>query len=324
MKTMLDYMKDAWRNAGMDPDMMLDGMITQWKAAGLNPDMMLGQLTSQPAPDMSSLMQAQQAMQSAILDDDNSENDFEDDYKADNPLTEWEGDEIPLSTNSDLENIEDIRAVIFGANLSMLNNTSLNTLTTLVDERTKEDILQMLDAHWNIDNRTSLLETIQWLEDGGHRGYFQKIWQTLQQIPKEEWAISTTKVAAVLAEDGADPEKVKEYTENLLDGLTYLKSLEIINESTMMDCTSWDLARAINLLRWGYDVGFISKDEALKKISKYAKSLTAVYSSWMAVSIGYILGFIMWNGDSYQLNIMLHNHYQLLNDSRSPWQLIDF
>jgi Protein of unknown function (DUF1266) len=322
MKTMLDYMKETWRNAGMDPDMMLDGMITQWKAAGMNPDMMLGQLNSQPALDMSSLMQAQQAMQNAIPDDDNAENDCDD--NSDNPLTEWEGDEIPLSTNSDLENIEDIRAVICGANLSMLNNTSLNTLTTLVDERTKEDILQMLEAHWNIDNRASLLETIQWLEDGGHRGYFQKIWQTLQQIPKEEWAISTTKVATVVAEDGADPESVKEYTENLLEGLTYMKSLEIINESTRMDCTSWDLARAINLLRWGYDVGFISKDEALKKIRKYAQSITTAYNSWMAVSIGYILGFIMWNCDSYQLNIMLHNHYQLLNDSKSPWQLIDF
>jgi len=324
MKTMLDYMKKAWRNAGMDPDMMLDGMITQWKAAGINPDMMLGQLTSQPAPDMDSLMQAQQAMQNTILHGDNSENDFDDNYKLDNPLTKWEDDKIPLSTNSDLENIEDIRAVIFGANLSMLNNTSLNTLTTLVDERTKEDILQMLGAHWNIDNRASLLETIQWLEDGGHRGYFKKIWQTLQQIPKEEWAISTKKVAAFLAEEGADPESVKEYTENLLEGLTYMKSLEIINESTRMDCTSWDLARAINLLRWGYDVGFISRDEALKRINKYAKSLTATYNSWMAVSIGYILGFIMWNCDSYQLNIMIHNHYQLLNDSKSPWQLIDY
>jgi hypothetical protein len=324
MKTMLDYLKETWRNAGMDPGMMLDGMITQWKAAGMNPDMMLGQLNSQPAFDMSDLMQAQQVMQNTILDDDNSENDCDDNCKLNNPLTEWEDEEIPLSSHSDLENIEDIRAVLLGANLSMLNNTSLNTLTTLVDERTKEDILQMLEAHWNIDNRASLLETIQWLEDGGHRGYFQKIWQTLQQIPKEEWAISTTKVASILAEDGADPEKVKEYTKNLLDGLTHLKSLEIINESTSMDCTSWDLARAINLLRWGYDVGFISKDEALKKIRKYPKSITAAYNSWMAVSIGYILRFIMWNCDSYQLNIMLHNHYQLLNDSKSPWQLIDF
>ncbi len=318
---MLDYLKETWRNAGMDPDMMLDGMITQWKAAGINPDMMLGQLNSQPAVDMSDLMQAQQAMQNEIPDDDNSENDC---GELDNPLTEWEGDEIPLSTNSDLKNIEDIRAVICGANLSMLNNTSLNTLTTLVDERTKEDSLQMLEAHWNIDNRASLLKTIQWLEDGGHRGYFQKIWQILQQIPKEEWTISTTKVATFLANDGADPERVKEYTENLLEGLTYLKSLEIISESTRMDCTSWDLARAINLLRWGYDVGFISKDEALNKIRKYAQSITATYDSWMAVSIGYILGFIMWNCDQYQLNIMLHNHYQLLNDSKSPWQLIDF
>lgn len=320
MKTMLDSMMETWKNAGMDAEMMLESMVTQWKAAGINPEMMLTQLKNAPAPDamFSNEMQAAQQEAMASFFDDGE------DFEIPDPLTAWEDDEIPLTNNSDIKEISDIKAIICGANLSLLNGTTLNSLTTLGGDFSKDDIEQMLEAHWDIDSRVSLLETIQWLSDEGHRGYWKKIWACLQAIPRDEWSLSSHKVAYQLSVDGADPETVREYTENLIDGISQISSLGLLENHTSWSCATWDYGRAINLCRWGFDAGFLSKEEALEKIRKFAGKLYTHYNSWSDLSMGYLFGFVMWNSDSYSLNKMLHGHYLLLNESKSPWQLIDW
>lgn len=326
MKTMLDHMMDTWRNAGMDADLMLESTKTQWKAAGMNPDLMLEQLKSQPAPDVDYTQYAQQAQeaQQAMMDAFYGEGDDDEDYELDDPLTDWDEDTIPLSSESDVVDINDLRAILCGANLSMVNQMNLNSLSTLGSHFSKDDILQMLDQDWGINSRVELLETIQWLNDGGHRGHWKKIWACLQQIPSEEWSISSQIVANTLAADGADPETVAEYTENLVDGISNIKALGLLDNFNSWNCITWDYARAINLCRWGFDVGYLKKEEALSKIKGYATEIFSTYHSWEEVSMGYILGFVMWNADSYALNEMLHQHYVLLNNSRSPWQLLDY
>lgn len=319
---MLDSMMETWKNAGMDAEMMLESMVTQWKAAGINPDMMLNQLKNTPSPDALYTQEMKSAQEEALASFFSGEED--DDLDMPDPLTNWEDDSIPLTTNSDTSEISDIKAFACGANLSFLNGSFLNSLTTLHGDSTKDDVEQMLEAHWDIDSRVSLLETIQWLNDEGHRGYWKKIWLSLQKIPREEWSLSSHRVAYELAVDGANPETVKEYTENLIEGISQISSLGLLENHTSWNCATWDYGRAINLCRWGFDVGYLNRDEALEKIRKIAEKLYSQYNSWNDLSMGYLLGFVMWNCDPYSLNKLIHGHYLLLNESKSPWQLIDW
>jgi len=43
---------------------------------------------------------------------------------------------------------------------------------------------------------------------------------------------------------------------------------------------AWDLGRSISLCRWGYNVGFITEDEAWARIFRIARIIQPLYRSW--------------------------------------------
>ncbi|MDR2176588.1 MAG: DUF1266 domain-containing protein, partial [Treponema sp.] len=57
---------------------------------------------------------------------------------------------------------------------------------------------------------------------------------------------------------------------------------------------AWDLGRNIALCRWGYDVGFLSEEEAWEKIMYYAKLIQPLYKSWEEYGYDYYMGRVFW------------------------------
>lgn len=82
---------------------------------------------------------------------------------------------------------------------------------------------------------------------------------------------------------------------------------------------AWDLARAINLVRWGYGAQYLGRDEAWQLIAGIAPRLADRYPSWAAMAQDYLLAHDLWAGHADpKLNLVTQRLLAPAN-LRSPW-----
>jgi hypothetical protein len=85
----------------------------------------------------------------------------------------------------------------------------------------------------------------------------------------------------------------------------------------------WDLGRLINIYRFGFDAGLISRKTALAYIKDAALMIKENYSSWKEVSVGYQFGRAVWGGlEEYEE--LTEGMEQLLMEADSPWVTLPF
>jgi hypothetical protein len=166
--------------------------------------------------------------------------------------------------------------------MTEINSSNRNTLhASTMDERGRNTWLTVLRRDWGITTREQLLETLERMENGGHAASFREI----QQIISEVNSVSTeAETVAVLARYTWDQTKLNRFN------YTWNNWHQYHNRTIK----AWDLGRNISLCRWGYNVGFITEDEAWKKIMYYASLIQSLYSSWEEYGYDYYMGRIFW------------------------------
>ncbi len=85
---------------------------------------------------------------------------------------------------------------------------------------------------------------------------------------------------------------------------------------------SWDLSRAINIVRWCYGSEYFSESESRTMIMDLARPLQQYYQSWAELGADYVAGHDLWNGGPGEdVNDALA---QLIdpNNTDSPWNTI--
>jgi hypothetical protein len=90
---------------------------------------------------------------------------------------------------------------------------------------------------------------------------------------------------------------------------------------------AWDLGRIISLCRWGYEVGFLSEEEAWEKIMYYARKIQSLYSSWAEYGLDYYFGRIFWaSGFGSDMDYFLPTGeiYQRLLSEGGHWYSLDW
>lgn len=292
-------------------DELLEIMKKQWELMGIDPSQMLKYMNN--SQDMMRKIQKTYASKGGVINGENGDEDGE-------GLFSFESDEPGFKEESDITEESILKGIASGCNLAFLNSEYLNTLSTF---KAFPEILEMLEADWGVESRGDLLETLEWLENEGHKKYFNIIWENLKEVPNAEWSIQLEGLPLnLLAQDEDD--SINDYAENLIIGYQILKDLDCFKSIASPDILSWDLGRAINLVRWGYDVEFLTKDEAITLIQKYSEKLRNVYNSWESLSEGYLLGFIMWSGDEEELDALYDDHQVLLNHEKSPWVMYNW
>ena len=58
---------------------------------------------------------------------------------------------------------------------------------------------------------------------------------------------------------------------------------------------AWDLGRVVALSRWGFEVGFLSENEAWEVILRNGTTLYGLYLSWTDYGANYLLGRMFWS-----------------------------
>ncbi|MBU6952828.1 DUF1266 domain-containing protein [Hahella sp. HN01] len=137
-----------------------------------------------------------------------------------------------------------------------------------------------LQEWWSVTDRDSLLETLDFLLEGGHRAGFDKLREQVMPLTAEQY-----KAAWEANEDEA-----------LRANMKIIRRFS--NALGEAGIASWDIARYISLCRWGYLVGMMSEEEAWERILHASRAVQSMYHSWRQMGLGYVVGRMYWQSDA--------------------------
>lgn len=161
------------------------------------------------------------------------------------------------------------------------NRNSLHAST--MDERGRNTWLEVLRRDWEITSREELLETLDSLENGGHAASFREIQEIIGLIAK----VKNNNLSEI-----TDILNRYEWDTTIYNRFMYVTD----NWDKYYDRSikAWDLGRSVSLCRWGYNVGFITEDEAWDRIFHIARIIQPLYSSWEEYGYDYFMGRLFW------------------------------
>ena len=186
-----------------------------------------------------------------------------------------------------------------------------NSLATGVD---KSETTQNLANYYEIDDRETALETLQWFLDSGHRVFYEAIKGAVSE--------QSTNLNGELL-DNEQKESAQEYMQNLNETIEDLEGNGFIQnraDITKLSILAWDMGRLVLVARCCYDLGYITEDEAWDILKKAKDESCKVYKDWSEFGAGYIIGRCMWSGPSMMISGLIDITKGLIEDEDSPWK----
>lgn len=173
--------------------------------------------------------------------------------------------------------------------------------------RDKEEIKrikQLLNDWWNVRDRASLLSTLDWLKEEGHRKEFEEMGNFFSSLNKEQ-------LDEVLKNVKTDEETKQIYF--VIQNYNKLQDKSILG---------WDYGRYVFLCRYGYLVGYLDEKEAWEKIMPIARELQGIFDSWKDLGENYLLGREFWSAEQMRQDSQLFKDAfeKLLTAPGSPWK----
>lgn len=172
--------------------------------------------------------------------------------------------------------------------LTEVNGWDYNRFAGLpANEESMELEQQSLKEWWDVTDRTSADETLDWVLTEGHRTGFVENMSYLQEAGIEDVA-EEDRAAFVLEYFNVDAEGAQQiadaylfyeqYGPNAIDG--------------------WDYCRAMNLLSFYYLAGYYNEQEALDKSLEIAQTMQPLFTSWDELADSYLRGYEYWAEES--------------------------
>lgn len=163
----------------------------------------------------------------------------------------------------------------------------------------------ILHEWWGVDTRSDLLQTLDRLDvGGGHRAVFQRKGRLLL-------AMTETEFQAALLEARKHPHDVRR-----------MKLVrEYCGKHRASSFLGWDYCRYIMLCRWGYQVGFLTKDEAWGRMIPAARKIQAGFHSWAELGEDYLVGRELWSPEEMEKTGQYYRDVEawLVSERRSTW-----
>ncbi|MBI9097688.1 MAG: DUF1266 domain-containing protein [Spirochaetaceae bacterium] len=158
------------------------------------------------------------------------------------------------------------------------NNSNLDTLEVMeISDDSTAVWKTVLSRDWGIQNREDLLERISHMEYSGHNDTFlslRKLIQEYDNLPVE------------------DIVKVEPLSEKQKNYYSFMRNNS--DEYGKIDLVAWDLGRMTSLIRWGYQVGFLTENESWNMLLYFGNKIQQYYNSWEEYGEAYRLGRIFW------------------------------
>jgi hypothetical protein len=151
--------------------------------------------------------------------------------------------------------------------------------------RVAESWKEGLEQWWGVSSREDLLDTLDWIESGGHRAGFDAMAQDLSRMSPEQ-------IADLQKQIEGDPELSSQVS-------VVLDDYERLGDKSLV---GWDYARYVSLCGWGYLVGYLEEDEAWERIIPAAQLVQNTFDSWEDLGENYMIGREFWSYQQTQQN----------------------
>lgn len=200
---------------------------------------------------------------------------------------------------------EQLRLLALAAPLLVYNDECIDTLDCQIDIDT---IKAQLESWWEITDRDSTFEIVDWLLTEGHHAEADDALALLLGGHTGESAVP-----------GALEEKLGEVRQMV----AYMIQNEYCDRTTIPHTAiGWDLVRVVNLGRWAYLCGYVSEEEMWHIMQMGAEVARRDFSSWAEFGLSYTLGRGVWHGDTDDCDTAYEIMSLLLGQDDSPWRQI--
>lgn len=180
-----------------------------------------------------------------------------------------------------------------------------------------DEIKDNLSSYYDISDRTSALEILEWLCVSGYRVYFDAIKGVMSGCDTQ------INIAGLDVEDAETEYRIREYCSNLqgaIDELIEEKFLKQQADLSQCSILAWDMGRLVLVTRCCFDAGYITDEEAWRYILNARQASKEQYTSWDDFASGYVIGRAMWSGSNMSLTGIISITQGLLQDEDSPWK----
>jgi hypothetical protein len=179
-----------------------------------------------------------------------------------------------------------------------------------INERNINRWLETLRRDWGVNNREELLQILDSTENSGHASALNYIRQIIGEAMNQNFSVFDIYNRYQLNQRYYNYLKFTILNWNLLKNRTIL---------------AWDLGRNISLCRWGYEVGFLTENEAWEKIMYYARKIQLFYDSWNEYGFDYYLGRMFFaSGSGEEIYFMLQTDPLYKKLVTSFWNYMDW
>ena len=162
----------------------------------------------------------------------------------------------------------------------------------------------LLSEGWEVTDRGTADETMDWLLTEGHR---------VSYVDDMEY-IKETGVADVAAGDRMNffLQNFDVSEEEAQDYIDWYGFYEQYGEDAI---AAWDYGRAMSLLGYYYLAGYYTEEEALNKSLEVANTIQSTFDSWDSFMESYFVGYEYWAGDSSDERRGIYGDIKAASDS---------
>lgn len=176
------------------------------------------------------------------------------------------------------------------------------------DDNSKSMVQDLLSEWWEVTDRETADETMNWILEEGHRVSFAEEMETLAEAglaevsesERTDWILENFDVSDEEAQNYADWFAL--YEQNGSDAVA-----------------GWDYSRAMSLLGYYYLAGYYTEEEALDQSMETAMVIQNSFDSWDSFMESYFVGYEYWAEESSEERRALYE--EIKASSNNPFQL---
>ena len=150
-------------------------------------------------------------------------------------------------------------------------------------------VQSLLSEWWEVTDKASAQENMEWLTAQGHRVEFADSMAYLAEAGLAETA-QADRTAFVLENFDVDEQEAQNYVD-------WYAAYEQLGDNAI---AGWDYSRAMSLLGYYFIAGYYTEQEALDASLELAQTIQGAFDSWDSFMESYFVGYEYWAEESSQ------------------------
>ena len=224
-----------------------------------------------------------------------------------------------MEKNTDLTEDQKRKLLLSGV-FSAQKATLFNVVKTGMDSNERD---KMFTQGWGITDKTSAIDTLDYLRLSGTRRYFPQVVESLKLKNKQEIQqyINDT------FENEEDMRNCWEQVQYAFESMEPLMKEQIIkdeNDFVRIGPDAWDAGRLVFMARLCREHNYITDEQLWQYIDAADEIAHRTLTNWEDFGKSYIIGRCLWCGTANYFEVMAGHAKKMYTNTKSPWKTFPF